>query len=584
MKKILSERDFGKVLCVFMGIIFLFSSICQLEGISFSEEGDGTVSRTSTCGGCTITYTFENQTLTRSVNCKTSSCWEIPGYSSSHCWSSGSNTQNGIESVKADIEEAEVCWCTQDEEKRHIWECDWNKSEKCNITYLEGNAKSVARENSREGGVYDSDGNQRLGYTCLWDKDKIIYTITNKMDSRVTVTWDGTPILSKSIAADSSISHEISCPFEPKISFNTIIIRDEGGSELMRLEAITFCTELPCGGDPPIYQDIMVFPTPERFPGLDLNRDGDTNDTILRYQNLKTGHVVNTGLIVSGAHHAIDIYKDIIAFVGEDSYIQYYDIKTGTVGETGCTGMHPSISENIIAFASDGTIHYFDLNAQTLVDTRVRGGSPFVYQNTIVFHAFNPNSTIWLYDLCTGAAVDTGIVGRLPSFYETRVAFTTPEFLVSQDLNGDGDTNDWVIRYHNLETHTTTNTKAIGRYPVLSGNRIVFATPEKGVNQDLNGDSKIQGSVIRYYDLAAGRVVNTKKLGTEPSIYDNTITYYFWESWMGQDLNYDGDQNDPIVDTYQIAVATMVIAGPKTALLMVFLLIGSIVAHSKRKE
>lgn len=339
------------------------------------------------------------------------------------------------------------------------------------------------------------------------------------------------------------------------------------------------------GGDPPIYENIMVFPTPERFLGSDLNGDSDINDTILRYQNLVTGEVVNTGLIVSGAHHAVDIYENIIVFVGEGSQIYYYDIRTGTVRNTGATGSSPSIFGNIFTFdsKSGGTIHYFDLSTRMLVDTKVKGSSPFVYQSTIVFHAFTPNLTIWMYDLHTGIAVNTGVTGRHATLYETVIAFTTPEFSIAEDLNGDGDTNDWVIRYYNLETQTITNIKAVGRYPVFLGDRIVFTTPEKAVNQDFNGDGNILGSVIRYYDLKTGKVVNTQQLGTEPDIYKDTITFYLWERWTDQDLNCDGDLSDPIVKTYQISVTRMGIVGPEIWLFLALLVISSITAYFKKR-
>lgn len=306
------------------------------------------------------------------------------------------------------------------------------------------------------------------------------------------------------------------------------------------------------GGDPPIYGNITAFPTPERSVGQDLNGDGDTNDTVLRYMNLETGEVVNTGLIASGTHHAMDIYENVIVFVGGGSRIRYYDINTGTVGDTGVTGSRPSIYGNIIAFASSGTIRYFDLGTQTLVDTEVPGNSPAIYQNLIAFHAPSPQSTtgtvtLWTCDLRTGTTIDTGIIGEDATLYENLVAFQTRESLVVEDLNGDGDIHDWVIRYYDLANQTVTNTGAIGRYPALHGSRIAFATRERAVNQDLNGDGKILGNVIRYYDLETGQVVNTHKLGTEPDIYDGTISFYLWENWAAQDLNGDGDQSDPIV-------------------------------------
>ena len=276
--------------------------------------------------------------------------------------------------------------------------------------------------------------------------------------------------------------------------------------------------------DPPICKNIMVFPTAEHFHGSDLNCDGDTNDTVLRYQNLETGKVVNTGLIASGTHHAIDIYENIVAFVGEDSHICCYDINTGTVRRIGTTGSHPSIYGNIIAFSSKGTVHYFDLNTQTLVNTEVTGYNPVIYQNVIVFHAPTPKHTIWVYNLRTGESVNTGAIGKNPTIYENIIAFETLEFSTAGDLNGDGDAHDMVIRFYDLETQTITNTGAVGFYPAIYGSRIVFATRECDICQDLNGDDKILGEIIRYYDLETGLLINTGRLGTQPDIHGNTIT------------------------------------------------------------
>jgi hypothetical protein len=306
------------------------------------------------------------------------------------------------------------------------------------------------------------------------------------------------------------------------------------------------------GGDPPLYGDIMAFPTPEKFLGSDLNGDSDMNDTILRYQDLKSRKVVNTGLITSGAYHSIDIYENITAFVGENSHIFYYDLNTDTVGETGASGTHPSIYGNIIAFSSEGIIHYFDLSTQTLVNTEVPGYSPVIYQDVIVFHAFTPEFSILVYDLSTGETVNTGAIGKNPAIYENIIAFETSESSISEDLNGDGDTYDIVIRFYDLETHTITNTGGVGLYPAIYGNRIVFATLECNIYQDLNGDNTIFGEIIRYYDIKTGELVNTRKMGTQPSIYKNTITFFLWENWVNQDLNGDGDQSDPIVRTYMI--------------------------------
>ena len=312
--------------------------------------------------------------------------------------------------------------------------------------------------------------------------------------------------------------------------------------EVKRLKKRGQCWEV--GGDPPIYKNIQAFPTPERFMGQDLNGDGDISDTVLRYMNIETGEVVNTGAIASGATHSVDIYENIIAFARIGLSVRYYDISTGTFGDTGARGSHPSIYEDIITFSSGGRIHYYDVRTQTLVNTTVAGLDPAIYKKTI---AFESDGTIRYFDLRTGTSVDTGIVGGGPALYENLIVFQTPEYRAEQDLNGDGDTTDSVIRYYDISTGALINTGAIGLFPAIHGNTIAFTTIEFAVDQDLDGDGEIRSHVIRYYDIASGTVVNTGKAGTEPEVYENTISVYTWERWVAQDLNGDGDTSDPIV-------------------------------------
>ena len=352
--------------------------------------------------------------------------------------------------------------------------------------------------------------------------------------------------------------------------------------ELVRITEERLSTK-NCGGDPPIYGDIMVFPTPERYLGTDLNGDNDTFDTVLRYQNLETGHVFNTGLVVSGAYHATDIFENIIVFVGEDSHICYYDINTNVVRDVGVKGSYTSIYGDIVVFASNGTVCYYDLENQVLVNTKMKGSSPSIYEDLIVFRSYSPKSTICIYNIRTGNAIDTNISGWHTAIYEKVIAFTTLESSAEEDMNGDGDTNDCVVRYYNLETQTVTSTNAVGRYPSFYRNRIVFSTPERDVNLDLNGDGKIMGSVIRYYDVQIGRVINTQKLGTEPDIYGDTITSYMYEQWVDQDLNHDGDLRDTIVDTYQIRMTEMIVAGPGGVLILALLVISGTTAYFRRR-
>lgn len=333
--------------------------------------------------------------------------------------------------------------------------------------------------------------------------------------------------------------------------------------------------------DPPIWGNTMAFPVPEQVLGSDLNKDNDTEDAILHYKNFETGEVVDTDLIVFEIHHAIDVYQNIISFVGESSQICYYNTTSGEVRQIGRRGTQVAIHGNVIAFSSDETICYFDLNTQTLVNTGIPGNSPAIYGDLIAFTS-GLESTIWTYDLRTGTIADTGIAGKNPTIYGTVIAFETSEHSIAEDLNNDDDTNDVIIRYYDVETRSLVNTMAVGIFPSCYGNRIVFATPEEKANDDLNRDGRILGDVIRYYDLNTGEVINTQILGTEPDIHDDMITFCSWEEWAGQDHNGDGDLDDPILGTYQVMAAKTIIGRSEIGLFMA-LLVGSVIVCLRKR-
>jgi len=304
-----------------------------------------------------------------------------------------------------------------------------------------------------------------------------------------------------------------------------------------------------CGGDPPIWGKIMAFPTPERHMGQDLNGDGDKNDTVLRYMNIETGEVVNTGAIVSGTARAISIYEDVIAFVGERGMIRYYRISTGEIKDVEMIGSTPSLYGNILVFRSSEQIAIFDLMSATFLDINIQGSSPTIYGDLL---AFEWGGTVRYHDLMSKKTVDTKELGSSPFIWGDIIAFVADERTRGQDLNADGDQHDAIISYYRISTGETVYTGVSGSLPWVYGNVIVFCAYEWAGGKDLNADGKTLGSVIQYYDISTGEVVNTGILGAEPSIYQETITYYVWESWVGCDLTGDGDVADPVVGFFRI--------------------------------
>jgi hypothetical protein len=286
------------------------------------------------------------------------------------------------------------------------------------------------------------------------------------------------------------------------------------------------------GGDPPIWENIMVFPTPEKFEGRDLNNDGDMNDAVLRYKNLDSGAITNTGIAVSQNHRDIDIYGDNIVFVSRDDslfsqvrglftpygWIGVYNIKTNQTTMLNVWGDRPSIYENLVSI-SGTELRFYDLNTSRMVETDIEGTNQAVWGDFIAYEA--ADDTICLYEISTGEVIRTGTLGAFPTIHENIVAFE----------------NNRELLYYDIERKQVVETGLAGKDAVVYGDHIVYSNGKK----------------IFYYDVAEGQAYSTGKSGLEPDIYEDTITYYVWEDWKGADINSDGDRQDPIVNTFTIS-------------------------------
>ena len=84
----------------------------------------------------------------------------------------------------------------------------------------------------------------------------------------------------------------------------------------------------------------------------------------------------------------------------------------------------------------------------------------------------------------------------------------------SEDLNGDGDTEDRVVHIHDLSIGETTNLQLdADRTNVrLSQDWLVLRVEESSQGQDLNGDSDTSDWVVHVHNLSAGETTNTTAL------------------------------------------------------------------------
>lgn len=328
------------------------------------------------------------------------------------------------------------------------------------------------------------------------------------------------------------------------------------------------CAEGNVGGDLPMWGDHLVFPTPETFIGADLNSDGDDNDAVLRIKNVRTGTITNTGIPVSQHHRAIDLHEQTAVFVMQESGLSdpmglfnlwggtradegpigVLNVETGEVTMLDVWGTRPTVHENIVTI-SGSTLRYYDLSEDRLVNTGYAGTRPAVWGDWIVYErTMNDVPRLQLYHLPTGGTRNTGIAGAHPAIHKGTVAFTTEESLVGEDLNDDGDQVDTIVRAYDIARDRVVNTRQAGQTPAIFDERIAFS----------------QGRSVLYHDLSTGRTYDTGQQGAEPDIFRDTITSYVWEGWLGTDRSADGDLEDPIVQTHLIDDPDRVL--PKSAL------------------
>ena len=249
----------------------------------------------------------------------------------------------------------------------------------------------------------------------------------------------------------------------------------------------------------------------------------------ISYYDISNGTVVNTG--VEGEYPSMD--GDIIAFVkktpmAQEKTIKYYNISSMTVTDTYEIGRFPSISGSIIAFGTfEWAIHADHNGDGDALDEVIR-----------------------YYNISNGVTTNTSVCGSFPSISGPIIAFMTEEHADPLDLNEDGDFHDDVVRYINLSSGNVINTGLDGNETSICDSIIAFTTFEgdfAGIGQDLNGDGDTRDLVIRYYSILNDTVVNTGADGCNPSINSPTIAFCTWEPLVSEDLNEDGDTNDGVI-------------------------------------
>ncbi|MEM7219796.1 MAG: hypothetical protein AAF515_15615 [Pseudomonadota bacterium] len=240
--------------------------------------------------------------------------------------------------------------------------------------------------------------------------------------------------------------------------------------------------------------------TVERQIGTDLNGDGLLNDAVLRYRAVAGGPVINTGLAVYNFRIETDGYH--VLFLQHEAYVGE-DLTGDGDGDRG-----------------DVVLGYYGIEHDVVRYTDIQ-----------------PH-------------INTGSLGKLRSYSisENLISFTQREHAVREDLNGDGDTNDYVVRYFDIDSGATHDTGLVAPYAVVDQGQIATTVSESAAARDVNADGDQDDAVIVVFDTATGATTPVVALPDHatidpwsyPGLDGQRLVLRMHESTFGEDLDGDG--------------------------------------------
>lgn len=347
---------------------------------------------------------------------------------------------------------------------------------------------------------------------------------------------------------------------------------------------------------------LVGFYVHERGQNVDANGDGDLDDQVLHFFDVRFRQVIQTRLAFGPAGARIDGQRAVF-FVLEsqqgrdlngdgdlsDHVLHSLERSTFAARNLGLAGApwplvnlelrghkaYVGVSEGSQGFTDlNGEGDFFDwvLHEVDLVTGAARSlGTPqqivVIRQQSLLLHL---NESLERTDFNgDGDAVDqvpglldlvSGTLTPLkPSFLQPEPFVAVSPFgdvawpgneLETGDRNGDGDALDRV--YHVLPRDATTPVSlgiagAFPDLPAFFGNKLHFLADEAAQGgADLSGDGDAGDTVIQVHDVRAGTTLNTQRAALGHSLFGQSLAMGLAESFVGQDLNGDGDQFDVI--------------------------------------
>ncbi len=303
----------------------------------------------------------------------------------------------------------------------------------------------------------------------------------------------------------------------------------------------------------------------ESFLNEDVNRDGDLDDSIFHALDLETGEIHNLRLATKGSGrsnftHSImrpgfnpdfgwewdnwikfEVHED---FQGEDlngdgeknSLVTFlYNFKTKKIYSLGYSfqGGFKNAFKHNFCFNASGKPLEGDLSILEEIESGAHIRI-FNYQREKVY------------------SVRQGVVVSASNDYVLMQTKETKDFPLG-DLNGDGDTKDYVYRYLDLNSDSIINLKTTYVAPLATVDGFIsYSQIESQIGTDLNQDGDLEDEVNFIRNLNSNEVYQFPFEGVATLKSHGRGFLRAIEAAQGVDLNGDGDTLDEVLHLFSI--------------------------------
>ena len=165
------------------------------------------------------------------------------------------------------------------------------------------------------------------------------------------------------------------------------------------------------------------------------------------------------------------------------------------------------------------------------------------------------DNVLHVYDSASGTTTNIGLASNNSIFGNGFIAFDVIESdQAGADLNGDGDSTDAVLHVLDVTSGTVTNLGLDSLQDRANGDLIAMRVNESRQGADLNGDGDTSDFVLHVYDHSTGSTTNFGFATNAFEVVGSTVVFEVDESAQGAtDLNGDGDTSDRVAFSLDVS-------------------------------